>query len=299
MRFILPIVFIAAMGSVSSSQQPSFRSVSGEVVVLPVVVTDKDGRFVPGLTADRFAVFDNNRRQPVTLFSAEDTPVSLALVIDDSGSMSAKLPEVIAAATSFVEQSNPEDEVFAIEFNDSVRDALGGARLAASDSAALQAALRTLRPAGRTALYDALMTSLARLNKTTLTRKVLLLISDGGDNASAASLDQVLERARESDVTIYTIGLFDPGAPDSNGGVLKRLASTTGGERFLPRSPGVLIQTCRQIAREIRSGYTIGFEPPARDAQYHQVRVQIDGRDAGRMKVRTRPGYFAGTGRPD
>jgi VWFA-related protein len=123
-------------------------------------------------------------------------------------------------------------------------------------------------------------------------RKVLVVISDGGDNASDATLDAVLARARASNAAIYTIGIFDPDDMDKNPGVLKSLANTTGGERFLPRSPGELLTACETIAREIRGGYTIGYVPPARDGAYHRIKVEVDS-PARRLNIRTRPGYFA------
>ena len=273
--------------------QPSFRSAS-EMVVLPVTVVDRDGTFVSGLPRERFIVHDNGQRQELALFNNEDLPVSIALVIDDSGSMRGRLGQVIAAAHVFAQSSNPDDELFTIEFNDHVRDALDGRRILASDSAELAAALRTLVPSGQTALYDAIASGLARLEQSMHSRKVLILLSDGGDNASRrATLDQVLERARLSDVTIYTLGLYQEGAPDTNPGVLNRLSKMTGGERFLPKSPGALVQACRQIARAIRSSYLLGYAPPARDGAYHRVRIRIDGRDGKSFRVRTREGYVA------
>lgn len=294
--FCVLVVLSTARAHISAqdqSNQASFRSDSSELVVLPVTVTDKGGRFIPELTRDRFLIFDNGRRQDLALFSIEDAPVSVALVVDNSGSMRNRLGEVIAAAVSFVRLSNPDDEVLAIEFNDSVRDALGGRRLSAGDGPQLEAALRTLVPDGRTALYDALIDGLDHLEQSHLPRKVMVLVSDGGDNASNATLDQVLARARDSNVTIYTIGLFEPGDPDTNEGVLKKLSAATGGRRFLPKSPGPLLQACRQIAREIRSGYTLSFQPPERDGTYHGLRVQVSGPDGRSMIVRTRPGYLA------
>jgi Ca-activated chloride channel family protein len=141
-------------------------------------------------------------------------------------------------------------------------------------------------------LYDALIAGFDRLTEASRPRKVLIVISDGGDNASKATLDDVLGRARRSNVTIYTIGLFDPADRDINPGVLKSLARTSGGQRFLPESEGRLIQVCQQIAHEIRSGYTIGYVPPDRDGAYHRVRVEIQPADR-HVTVRTRPGYFA------
>ena len=204
-----------------------------------------------------------------------------------------------AAALNFARRSHPDDELFTIAFNDTVRDALGGRSITTDDRGELEAALRTLVPEGRTALYDALADGLDHLSSAAHERRVLVLVSDGGDNASRAKLDEVLTQARRGNVTIYAIGLFDPGAPDTNPGVLKRLTASTGGERFLPQSPAGLIQACERIAQEIRSGYTLGYEPPRRDGAYHRVRVQVV--DSGkRFDVRTRPGYFAAgvIGRP-
>jgi len=260
--------------------------------VVPVTVTDHQDRLVANLPRDRFVVYDNGRRQPVELFSNEDTPVTVGLVVDDSGSMAPKLGEVIAATLTFARSSNPQDEIFAIAFNDRVQDALPGRLLTAADLPGIESVMRSLVPQGRTALYDALVTALDRLADSTRPRKILIVISDGGDNASAATLKQVLERARQSNVTIYTIGLFDATDRDTNPGVLKSLARTTGGERFLPSSPGRLLQACDHIAREIRSGYTLGFVPPDRDGAFHRIRVEIQPA-GGRLNVRTRPGYFA------
>jgi Ca-activated chloride channel homolog len=290
-----PVVVALALGGFSAvaQDQPTFQASSSELVVLPVVVTGRNDAHVAGLTAERFTVYDNGKQQQISLFSNEDTPISAAIVIDDSGSMRSKIGQVLAATMAFARSSNPEDELFVIEFNDRVRDAMGDGAVAARDPLALEAALRTLKPTGQTALYDALLFGLERLERASRARKVIVLMSDGGDNASHARLDDVLVRARRSNVTIYAIGLFEPGAPDTNPDVLRKLAETTGGERYLPKSPGPLLAACERIAREIRSGYTLGYVPPHRDGAFHRVRVVIDGPDGQRMRVRTRPGYFA------
>jgi Ca-activated chloride channel family protein len=292
-------VTLAAAGDPSAQSsnrlqgQAVFRIPSSELVVLPVVVTDTRGQFVEDLDQARFTIYDNGRKQPIALFTNEDTPVSIALVVDESGSMRGKLGEVVAAALSFARLSHPEDELSVISFNNAVRDALGGRRVTAADGPELQAALSSLVPDGQTALYDALNDGLDHLANGMRARKVLVLVSDGGDNASRATFDDVLVRAKRSNVTIYTIGLFDDGAPDTNPGVLKRLADATGGTRFLPRSPGPLMQACARIAREIRTGYTIGYEPPDHDGNYHRLKVEIDAPAGRKVVVRTRPGYFA------
>lgn len=275
-----------------AAQEPIFRSGSSELVVLPVVVSDKQGRYVSDVARERFTVYDNGRPVPIELFTNQDTPVTIGLILDASSSMAPKLGEVLAASLAFARSSNPEDELFALRFNDDVRDAVAGHRfLRAGDLVALGIALASVRPEGRTALYDALVAGLDRLAEGSRPRKALIVISDGGDNASTATLDRVLVRARNSNAAIYTIGLFEDEDLDRNPGVLKSLANTTGAERFLPRSPGQLLQACERIAREIRSGYTIGYIPPDHDGAFHRVRVGIQ--PSARLTVRTRPGYFA------
>jgi len=279
--------------SPASPQAPSFKTSSAELVVLPVIVKARNDRYVADLPRERFIVYDNARRMQVDLFSNEDTPVTVGLLIDSSGSMRNKLGEVIAGAMAFAKSSNPNDEMFAIHFNDDLREPIGARRfLLASDLKDLETAVSSLVPRGRTALYDALMAGLDRADQGSRPRKALLVISDGGDNASRARLDAVLARARQSNVAIYTIGLYDPDATDKDPGVLKALARATGGERFEPPSPGQLLQICEHIAREIRSGYTLGYVPPDRDGIFHRVRVVIEP-PLPHVEVRTRPGYFA------
>jgi VWFA-related protein len=277
-----------------SAQEPSFRTGATELVVLPVVVTDKQGRYISDLDRERFVVFDNGRRMPIEIFSNEDTPLTVGLIIDASGSMGPKIGQVVSATLAFARLSNPQDELFAIRFNDDVRDVVRDRPfLLAADLVPLGAALGAMRPEGRTALYDAIVAGLDHLALGSRARKALVVVSDGGDNASEETLDGVLARARESNAAIYTIGLFDANDMDKNPGVLKSLARTTGGERFLPRSPGELLQACERIAREIRSGYTIGYAPPDRDGAYHRIRVVVQPPASQKLNVRTRPGYFA------
>jgi VWFA-related protein len=281
-------------GPAAAGQDISFRSSSSELVVLPVVVTDKQGRYVSDLDREHFTVFDNGRRVPIDIFTNEDTPLTIGVIIDASGSMRLKMPDVVSATLAFARFSNPQDEVFAIRFNDDVQNVIRDRQfLLAEDLGTLNGALRSMRPDGRTSLYDALKAGIDQLALGSRARKVLVVISDGGDNASEATLDQVLARARESNAAIYTIGIFAVDDPDRNPGVLKSLSRATGGERFLPKSTADLMQVCERIAREIRSGYTIGYAPPDRDGSYHRVRVDVQPPSAQKVNIRTRPGYFA------
>jgi Ca-activated chloride channel homolog len=294
LRVILT-VFMTSLAIVIAGQQPSphFLASSSELVVLPVVVLDKRGGLVSELGRERFAVYDNGRRREISLFTNDDAPVTVGLVIDNSGSMAPKMPEVIVGATAFARLSNPEDELFTLAFNDSVVESGSRSFLTAADGPALESQLRSMVPHGQTALYDALAAGLDRVEQSAQARKALVLMSDGGDNASRATLKDVLARARRSNVTIFSIGLFDDADPDRNPGVLKSLAESTGGERFLPRSPSLLLQACTRIARELRSGYTIGFIPTERDGAFHRIHVAVEPDNGGKLSVRTRPGYFA------
>ena len=299
MLFALPIVVTLSALPYSPDlpallDPQDFHSTSSELVVLPVIITDRHGGFVTDLPKDVFTVYDNGRRVPIDVFSNEDTPVTVGLAIDASGSMKSKIGEVIAAAMTFVRLSNPHDEFFAIRFNDDVQpvtDTSGDIELENTD--AVRHALLSIRAEGRTAMYDGLVDGLDRLANGTRPRKVLILISDGGDNASRATRDAVLGRAKRSDAAIYTIGMSDPSDPDANPGLLKSLARDTGGERFMPTSAGPMLAACERIAREIRAGYTIGYEPPDRDGAFHRVRVDVNLPDGRRVDVRTRPGYVA------
>ena len=291
---VLPFLPVPLFLTVLPAQEPSFRTTSSELVVLPVFVTDRPDHYVSDLERDQFAVYDNGRRVPVEFFSNEDTPVTVGLVIDSSSSMRRKVGDVIAAAVAFAKASNPDDELFALYFNDEVHDTVPEQKfLLASDLNGLTHALTSLVPEGRTSLYDALVQGLARLAAGTRSRKVLVLISDGGDNASTSTLGHVLARARASNASIYTIGIYDDTDLDQNPRVLKSIASATGGERYLPRSAGPLLGACQHIAREIRSGYTIGYVPPDRDGAFHRVRVEVETDEKRKLTVRTRPGYFA------
>ncbi|PWT85656.1 MAG: hypothetical protein C5B57_02560 [Blastocatellia bacterium] len=293
------IVFLAAVsvaaipGSLAQDRAPSFVSGTAEIVVLPVTVTNNHGTFVTNLPRDRFMVFDNGRRQELAFFSGEDLPVTLGLILDSSGSMAGKLPEVVVATLALARSSNPDDEFFVVAFNDTVHEPDADRLAVMSDVAALDSELRSLTAEGQTALYDALTAGLRRIARATKTRRALVVVSDGGDNASHVSLDRVLADARRSNVMIFTIGLFDVHDPDQNIGVLKSLAQSTGGERFLPKSPALLLQACERIARELRSGYTLGYIPPDRDGAFHRVRVEVEPFHSEKLTVRTRPGYFA------
>src|SRR5260221_3457376 len=172
----------------ASPQEPSFRTGSSELVVLPVAVKDKQGKFVADLTTDRFAIFDNGRRVPIDLFTSEDTPVTVGLVVDASGSMRSKIGDVVVATLAFARASNPDDELFVVRFNDDVQRVVGDAAfLLAGDARRLEAAMTALRPDGRTALFDSITTATDHIPRGQPARHTHVWISDGGAHARGSA----------------------------------------------------------------------------------------------------------------
>ena len=307
------IAFLLAAGCVVAAAQapaqvaPTGRSPQGSeagefqisvdvaLVVLGATIRDRDGHAVPQLKREDFEVFEDGRPQPIRLFRHDDTPVTVGLVIDHSGSMKQKLDEVTAGARAFVRSSNPNDQMFVVNFNEKVSQGLPqGVRF--SDSAEQLAAAVSGRPAvGTTALYDAIIDGLIRLRDGASEKKVLIVISDGGDNASKAPLDRVLKMAEQSNAMIYTIGIFDQDDPDGKPGVLRRLARETGGQAFFPGQITEAVEICERIAKDIRDQYTIGYSSSSekRDGTYHKIRLTVHSTKGGKLSVRTRAGYSA------
>jgi VWFA-related protein len=278
----------------AQNNSPEF-SIHSEVdlVVLPVTVTDRNGQFVSGLDQANFHAFEDGKPQAITLFRHEDIPVAAGLVVDHSGSMAAKQLEVIAGAQAFVQASNPEDREFVINFNNEPSFGLPPNMEFTSRVDDLVAALSTPYASGKTALYDAVSAGLKRLQAGPLDKKVLLLISDGGDNASTRTLAQVLREAQAANVVIYAIGLLDEHSADQNPEVLKKFAKDTGGQAYFPNSLPDLLRVCQNIAADIRHQYTIGYNPPdASRVGYRKVRVGVTVPGRGRLTVRTRTSYF-------
>ena len=277
-----------------STERPMI-SVDVNLVMVRVTVCDRKGEFVPGLSKEDFHVFEDGQPQTIRLFQHEDMPVSVGLVVDNSTSMAPKRPGVVLAALEFIHSSNPRDEMFVVNFNERVSLGLPPTQLFSTGSSQLIQALNGVPARGKTALYDAIENGLAHLRKASRQKKVLIVISDGGDNASRHKLPQVIEDAERSDVVIYTIGLFDDYDEDRNPGVLTKLARATGGEVFLPSESGKVGPICKRIAEDIRHQYTIGYAPsdPKLDNTYRTIRVKVTRPHGGGVLVRTRAGYIA------
>lgn len=267
-------------------------SVDADLVVFNVTVTDSKGRHVAGLKSTDFKVREDNRFQDIKLFNAEDGPASIGLVMDSSGSMREKYADVTRAALAFTNASNSEDEMFVVIFNEKAFLGLPPSIRFTRDRDQVHSALLRNPPIGRTALYDAMALGIEHLKRGTRDHKALVVLSDGGDNASHISLDNVLRQAQQSSATIHTIGIYDDSDLDRNPKVLRRIAKSTGGQAYFPKTLREMEGVWRDIAREIRSEYTIGYHSsnPSRDGKFRAVKITAS-RSGKNLKVATRDGY--------
>jgi Ca-activated chloride channel homolog len=279
-------------GAKPQGDQPGFTIRSDvRLVILDVSVKDRAGGFVSGLKKENFQVFENGAPQTITVFGREDLPVTVGILIDESQSMAHKRNDVLSAAGTLIAESNPQDEIFILNFNDTVRRGLADSQPFSSDIDQLRSALYRGVPIGRTALYDAVYEGLNQLELGHRDKKALVLISDGGDNASHRHRQEVYDKLDRSMATVYTVGLYDPDDPDRSPGLLKRLAAVSGGEAFFPASPAEMTNVCRGIAKDIRTRYTVGYVPPASNGgPLRHIRVNVTG-PHGRLTVRTRAQY--------
>ncbi len=311
----LPALLCAQTTSPSlADQPPQTQKKTGEytlkkdvdLVVLPVSVLDKKGRRVENLKKEDFQVFEDGAPQKVEVFSHADIPVTMGIVIDDSGSMRPKRAAVNAAALAFVKTSNPQDQVFVVNFNDvSYLDTPGDFATNIED---LNAALNKIDSRGGTALRDAVYTSIDHMKLGNRDKKVLLVITDGEDNASRYTFEELLAHAQKSDTVIFSIGLL---GDDESGHLFKihsgesrraakaleGLSKSTGGEAYFPKTLEEVEATCVEIAHSIRNQYTLGYYPTntKRDGSFRTVRVDASPSQhrSEKLVVRTRAGYYA------
>ncbi len=289
---------MATASPVAQEQSPYTLSVNVNLVLLPVAVADRSGGSVAGLEEGNFHVYEDGVPQSILYFDHEDVPVAMGLVLDNSRSMGPKYEQVVLSAMHLARASNPIDRMFVIHFSEDVEFGLEPGEAFTGNVQELVKAVARTPPPGETALYDAIAAGLEHLGESSLKKRVLVVVSDGGDNASRHTLDQVLKEALESETIIYTVGLFDESDGDRNPHVLGRLARETGGERFLPKDIHLLPGICTRIARDIRSQYTVAYasKNARKDGTYRSVRVTVSAPGHGRLLVRTRAGYFAPLG---
>jgi Ca-activated chloride channel homolog len=289
----------------SSDDAPFTLTQDVRRVLIPVSVTTKDGKTLDNLPQSSFQIFEDNVQQQINIFAHDDVPLSLGLVIDNSGSMRNKRQRVNSAALTFVRESNPEDETFIVDFDD---EALLRQQFTGS-MADLVDALSDINTQGETAMNDAIYVSLDYMKKGSREKKALLVITDGEDNKSKYGINRLMEHIRESkDVTIYSIGLLEEN--DERGGLfgkspakkakddLTKISEMTGGEAYFPKSIDEVTEICKKIARDLRNQYTIGYSPTntKNDGGNRAIRVTVTP-PAGitKINVRARSGYTAPT----
>ncbi len=267
------------------------------LVVLHTTVLDDRGKFVEGLAQDNFRVYEDKVEQKLSLYKREDIPVSMGLVIDNSGSMRDKRPSVNEAALTLVQNSNPQDESFVVNFNDDFYLDLD--KDFTNSIPELKEALERIDARGSTALYDAIIGSLDHLKKGKKEKKVLLIVTDGEDNTSRNSLEKTIREIQKTDTVIYTIGLLSQESKRSAKTAKKALteiALASGGVAFFPENVGDVHSICEQVAHDIRNQYTLGYYPlnVARDGSFRSVHVDVlPPRGKGKLVARTRNGYYA------
>lgn len=262
-------------------------------VVLHATVVDDSGRLITSLDRNAFTIYQNGQPETVTSFRREDVPVELGIVVDNSGSMRDKRGAVNQALLNLVRASNPQDQVFVVNFSQTPyldQDFT-------SDVNLLQTALHQISSRGSTALYDAVVASNVHLrNNPSLDKKVLLVITDGQDNMSRETLQDAMRKLQSSKgATLYAIGLTDEGMTRSARQALESLAAATGGVAFFPRSLGEVDEITREIAHDIRSQYTLTYNPGASiGTGYQRIQVEARGPAHSHLTVRTRNGYSPG-----
>jgi len=265
-----------------------------EEVVLHATVLDNKQRFVTDLGKDAFTVYEDGRPQSITSFRHEDVPVAMGIVVDNSGSMREKRQKVNAAALNLVRASNPNDEVFVVNFNDEYyldQDFTANINK-------LKEALEKIEARGGTAMYDALVASADWMKRAKLEKKVVFVVTDGEDNASSEPLEEAVKRLQaENGPTVYAIGILgDEEHPKRARRALQAIAERTGGIAFFPKTLDEVDQISRSVAHDIRNQYTIGYKPstPKNQGGYRTVKVEAKSRSYGKLVVRTRSGYYAG-----
>ncbi len=277
---------------------PLIRS-NVQLVLVPVSVTDSMERFVTGLSQDNFRVFDNNKLQTIQNFSMEDAPVSLGIILDMSGSMGDKIERIRDAVNRFCEAANPQDEFFMIVFADEPKLAVDFT----SNTTEIEKELVFNQPKGRTALLDAIYMGLHKMKHAKYGKKALLIISDGGDNHSRYGENKIKSLARESDVMIYSIGIFDRYVPTQEEmmgpQLLSEIAAPSGGRSYTIDNPNQMPAVARHIGMELRTQYVLAYRPqdPPRNGKWRKIRVKLLlPRRFPFLRARAKTGYYGASG---
>jgi VWFA-related protein len=281
----------------NAGKQGASIKINVNLVVLHTTVLDDRQRFADGLKLENFRVFEDKVEQKLSVFRREDVPVSMGLVIDNSGSMRDKRPRVNEAAITLVQASNPQDEAFVVNFNDDFYLDLD--KDFTSSVPELKEALERIDSRGSTALYDAIIGSLDHLKKASKDKHILLIVTDGEDNTSHNSLEKTVREIQKTDTVIYTIGLLSQESKKSAKKAkkaLQEIALASGGVAYFPENVEDVHSLCEQVAHDIRNQYTLAYYPTnsRRDGTFRAVSVDvIPPRGRGKLIARTRNGYYA------
>ncbi len=271
-------------------------TIDSRLVVVHASVADKNGKLVTNLPQSAFKVFENNVEQPLKLFRREDVPVSLGVLIDNSGSMREKRVKVAAAALDLIRNSNPQDEVFVVNFND---DAYLDQPFT-NDAKKLEEALEKFDTRGGTAMRDAVRMSIDYVKeKGKKDKKVLVVITDGNDNTSTIGLEDLVKKSQQNEVLIYLIGILgeeDQREAKKARRAMRDLAAASGGMDYYPKDLEEVDRITPEVAHEIRNQYTLAYTPNnlALDGTYRKINVLVNA--PGKPTVRTRNGYYASPG---
>lgn len=279
--------------------RPASIRVDTNLVLINVTVTDPLNRFVTGLEAEHFKLYEDKAEQKIATFASEDAPLSVGLVFDASGSMGAKLQKARLAAAQFFKTANPDDEFFLVQFNDKPEMT----HPFTTNTEEIQNRLTFTQAKGRTALLDGIYMALNHMKKARNTRKAILVLSDGGDNSSRYTETEIKNLVREADVQIYAIGIFEPVSARSRSaeelagpGLLNEIAEQTGGRHFPVENLNDLPDVAAKIGIELRNQYVIGYVPnnANRDGKYRRVQVKINQpRGLPPLRPFWRQGYYA------
>jgi VWFA-related protein len=302
MRLLSSLILASLVSFAQPAKPPSAAQSPGDdfvfradtrLVILPISVVERNGKLITNLQQKAFKVFENGVEQPIKIFRREDVPVSLGIIIDNSGSMKEKRQKVEIASMDLVKASNRQDEVFIVNFND---DAWLDVPFT-SDIKAMEDGVAKIDSRGGTAMREAISESLDYMKKEAKRqKKVLLVITDGNDNASSITIEKLITRCQQNEVLIYAIGLLNE-EERREARIARRaldaLAHETGGQAYYPKGLAEVDQITLEVAHELRNQYTIGYSPTvqAMDGSFRQIKVTVNG--PGHPVVRTRTGYYA------
>ena len=301
LRMSLTVALCAAAPLVAATPDPYpapqvFRAHS-DLVVLHVNVFDGRSDAVPNLSQEAFTILEDGKPQTISFFNSADVPVSVGLVLDNSGSMIARQKMVVAGGVAFAKASHPEDEVFVVIFNENVRFGLPQTVPFTKNAVLVHSALSRFPPGGKTALHDAVVAAIDHLENAQHQKRVLIVLSDGEDNASLVSKADMLDKAARSNTIIYTVSNRTAGLTGGDGdrGLLRKLADTSGGIAYFPRDDDDVVSAFEEIAQNIRRGYALGYVPSdtAHDGGFRRVTVRVRAPGHTNLKVRARDGYLA------